>query len=74
MRSIRTIAGCQAIVDPFPDKGKYAAELLASKAALRPVGSKPKLLDEVGLEHGARGGNCWGLLRRLDGQHKIAGL
>ena len=74
LRSIRTVAGCHAIVDPFPDRSKYAAELLARKAALRPFGSKPKFLDETWLEHGAWGGNCCGLPRRLDGQHKIAGL
>jgi hypothetical protein len=45
--SIRTVAGCQAIVELFPDRSKYAAELLASKAALRPFGSKPKFLQET---------------------------
>ena len=44
LRSIRTVAGCHAIVDLFPDRSKYAAELLASKAALRPLGSDAKAL------------------------------
>ena len=68
--SIGTVAGCQAIVDLFPDRSKYAAELLAGKAALRPLSSEPKLLEETWLQRGNRCGLC----RRLDGQHKIAGL
>src|SRR5450631_4361524 len=66
VRSIRTAACCQAIVDLFPDRGKYAAELLACKSATGPFGSKPKLLEEIWLEHGASGGNCCRLLRRLE--------
>jgi hypothetical protein len=70
LRRIRTVAGWQAIVDLIPDGSEYPAEFLASKATLRPLGSEPKLLQEIWLKPG----NCCGWLCRLDGQHQIAGL
>jgi hypothetical protein len=45
--SIRTVAGCQTIIDLLPHRSKHPTKLLASKAALCPLGSYPKLLDEI---------------------------
>jgi hypothetical protein len=47
---IRTVAGCESIFDFLPDRGKYAAELLAGEPATRPVRSEPKLVYEILLD------------------------
>jgi hypothetical protein len=74
LRRIRMVAGGEAVVDFFPDKGEYAAELLAGKGAIRSLDSAPKFFNEIWLERGEWRSRCCGLLRGWEGQNKIAGL
>jgi hypothetical protein len=75
--SIRTVAGCESIVDSLTNRGKYAAELLAREPASRPLPSEPKLVYEILIDRragGSWGRNCCGFLRGWEREHTITGL